>query len=54
MNFKPLARKAALVLALAGVCAGTASASHSWNNYHWARNSASFTLITGPAASAEH
>ncbi len=35
----------ALAVALAGASAA-AVASHSWNNYHWARNSASFTLQT--------
>jgi hypothetical protein len=29
---------------LAGVVAGTAQASHSWGNYHWARTSNPFTL----------
>lgn len=41
MNFKRLAiacATAALTISFA------ASASHSWNNYHWARNASSFTL----------
>jgi hypothetical protein len=46
MNCKSLLTKASLALSLAAICAGTASASHSWNNYHWARTSSSFTLIT--------
>ena len=37
--------KTALALAVAAVSA-TAIASHSWNNYHWARTSSSFTLQT--------
>lgn len=35
--------KGALAIAIAAVSV-TAFASHTWNNYHWARNSSSFTL----------
>jgi hypothetical protein len=34
-------------LALVGVIAGTALASHSWGNYHWGRTSNPFTLEVG-------
>ena len=35
---------AAAAMLLAGAAAGTAQASHSWGNYHWARTSNPFTL----------
>ncbi|GAB6195351.1 zinc metalloprotease [Lysobacter xanthus] len=39
------ARLAAVAAGTAAVfCATVATANHSWNNYHWARNTASFTL----------
>lgn len=38
---------AAIVLAVAGVVASTASATHAWGNYHWARTSNPFTLKVG-------
>ncbi len=45
MVSKRMLTKAALAIAVAAVSV-TAYASHSWNNYHWARNSASFNLQT--------
>lgn len=39
-----LAMSLAMTLATTLGFAGTASATHSWNNYHWARTTASFTL----------
>ena len=43
---------AALVLLLASVAAGTASANHSWNGYHWARTSNPFTIKLGDNVTA--
>ncbi len=45
ISIKTLA-KTAIVVAIAGACVTTAFASHSWNNYHWARTTSSFTLAT--------
>lgn len=45
MISKRLLGKAALALAIAGVSV-TAYATHSWNGYHWARTTSSFTLQT--------
>src|SRR6266496_3087890 len=45
-----------LVLALAGATlfgvAATASASHSWGGYHWARTANPFTLLVGDNVSS--
>lgn len=38
---------AATVLAATAAMTGTASASHSWNGYHWARTANPFTLAVG-------
>ena len=38
--------KTALVVAIAGASLTTAFATHSWNGYHWARTTSSFTLHT--------
>ena len=38
---------AASALLLASVLAGTASATHSWNGYHWARTANPFTIKLG-------
>lgn len=38
---------AALALFLSSLLAGTASANHSWNGYHWARTSNPFTVQLG-------
>lgn len=39
-------------LALLVALPGTASASHSWGNYHWARTTSEFTLKTGDNVTA--
>lgn len=36
-----------LAIALFATIAGTAAANHSWNGYHWARTTTSFTLKVG-------
>ncbi|MDQ3615372.1 MAG: hypothetical protein M3393_01840 [Actinomycetota bacterium] len=46
MRVKPLAATVAAAL-LTVMAAGSAQASHSWNNYHWARTSNPFTLKLG-------
>ncbi len=38
---------AALALLIAGTTASTASASHAWGNYHWARTANPFTIKAG-------
>ena len=43
---------AAATAVLAATLAGAASASHSWNNYHWARTSNPFTISVIDANSA--
>jgi hypothetical protein len=43
---------AALALLLASIVAGTASANHSWNGYHWARTSNPFTIKLGDNVSS--
>lgn len=45
MSSKRILAKAALVVAIAAVSV-SAYASHSWNNYHWARTGSSFVLQT--------
>ena len=44
---------AAATLAATAALTGTANASHSWNNYHWARQSNPFTLAAGNNLTAE-
>jgi hypothetical protein len=46
MRYKPFAVVAIAALSLTGLTA-PADASHSWNNYHWARTSNPFTLKLG-------
>jgi len=47
MRVRPFFLLAALALLIAGMTASTASASHAWGNYHWARTSNPFTVPLG-------
>ncbi len=51
MRYKPLALVAVAALSLVGLNV-PAEASHSWNNYHWARTSNPFTLQLGDNVTA--
>lgn len=44
---------AATILCLTAAATGTANASHSWGNYHWARQANPFTLAMGDNLTAE-
>ena len=47
MRFRSFSVVVALALMAAGMVVSTASASHAWGNYHWARTSNPFTVPLG-------